>query len=582
MKKIAFFFSFASLIMIFGSCKSDQTSQSDFDISIRMNNLPQKLNPLVGTPTTESTEINALIFLPLADYDPITYEMSPLLIKELSQGQKINEGPFAGGIKYEYEILPDAVWDDGTQITAEDYMFTIKIAKNPNVDASAWRGILKDISEVTIDENNPKKFTVTIGKYFHLAREVSCTFEILPKHIYDPNGVLDGYDLSLLNDVEKLDEFMKVDSTLAKFAQSFNSKDFTQDIVSGSGPYAIKSWEADQYIVLQKKANYWGNKYKDRTQLLNNPTTITYRGVKDENAALTLLKDGSIDLMNVKDATSFDNLKSIPGFDSLFALKTSPLLRYYYVSLNNRIPELEDKDVRKAIAYLFDVENIIETLENGYAERQIGAIMPNSPFYDSSLKPIPFDPKKAIEILESEGWKDSNGNGIRDKMVNNKLVEMEIDYLASTSPLGQKVGLLFQDNAKQAGVKVVLNIQEGAQLSASMSNHEFESAASAAGLSLAPYDPYQRWHSANSSVGGGNFFGYVNEANDSLIQKIRETEDFDERKKAYFEFQELMYDEQPVVFLYSPVQKFVLSKKYVGLFSVKRPGYYIGAFNLND
>jgi peptide/nickel transport system substrate-binding protein len=140
--------------------------------------------------------------------------------------------------------------------------------------------------------------------------------------------------------------------------------------------------------------------------------------------------------------------------------------------------------------------------------------------------------------------------------------------------------LLFQDNAKKAGVDIKMEIKEGRNLLDAIYNHDYESSASAAGFSLAPYDPYQRWHSDNSTVKKGNVAGYVNERNDELIATIRTTKDPVERKKAYMEFQELMYEEQPVIFLYSPAQKFVLNKKYTGLFSMKRPGYFVGSFEL--
>ena len=114
----------------------------------------------------------------------------------------------------------------------------------------------------------------------------------------------------------------------------------------------------------------------------------------------------------------------------------------------------------------------------------------------------------------------------------------------------------------------------------SLYGHDFEASASATGLSLAPYDPYQSWHSDNAILGKGNIFGYVNQRNDDLIGQIRDIEDEAGRMQAYKEFQELMYDEQPVIYLYSPVQKFVLNKRFKGLFSDKRPGYFVGSFEL--
>jgi len=340
----------------------------------------------------------------------------------------------------------------------------------------------------------------------------------------------------------------------------------------------LKAWELDQYIVLERKDNYWGDNYPDRKLLANNPKEVTFRIISEENAAATLLKDGSLDLMLVKDATVFNNLKDSENFDSMFTLATPALSRFYYIGLNNRKPELADKDVRRALAHLIDVDNIIENLESGYGSRQVGTIMPSSGFYDTSLKPIKYDPEEAKAILDSEGWKDTNNNGIRDKMIDGKLEELEIDYLASQRPLGQKVGLLFQDKAKEAGIKINMVIKEGRKMMESIYALDYEASASAVGPSLAPYDPYQRWHSDNSVSKKGNVAGYTNARNDELIEKIRSTNNLEERRSAYLEFQQLMYVEQPVIFLYSPTQKFVINKKYKGLFSTKRPGYFVGSF----
>jgi peptide/nickel transport system substrate-binding protein len=567
------------LLVVISACSPDNNEIEDFSLNIRLPSDPARLNPMVGNPSFETTTLNSLLFLPLAHYDPISYELSPIMITALKPGEKIEEGEYAGGIKYEYEIVPEAVWDDGKPVTGEDYLFTLKVAKHPLTDAAAWRGILQDIKKVEIDKQNPKKFTVTIGQYFHLAREASCTFDLYPKHIYDPEGIMDKYELALFNDAEELGLLVLNDSLLIQFANDFNGPKYAQEIVSGSGSYLLKNWEVDQFIAMERKVNYWGEKYPERLLLANKPKELIFRIIADENAAITLLKDGSIDLINVKDANAFDNLKASENFEQNYSISTPPLLRYYYIGLNNRVPELNDKDVRRAIAHLIDVDNIIKTLENGYATRQVGAIVPSSPFFNKALEEIDFDPEKAITILDAEGWKDTDNDGVRDKTIRGNKIDMEITYLASQSPLGQKVGLLFQDAAKEAGVKVSMEIKEGRQMSQALYAHDFEASASATGLSLAPYDPYQRWHSDNSAT-KGNVFGYVNDENDALIEKIRTTEDFESRKEAYLEFQELMYEEQPAVFLYSPTQKFVLNNKYKGVFSSKRPGFVPGAFEL--
>ena len=571
---------FFSLILFFSCTPDANVENEDFNINIRLSTDPNGVNPMIGNPTVQKTEIITNLYLPLAHYDPITYDLSPVMIKELKPGIQITEGEYAGGKIFEYEILEDATWDDGTPITGEDYLFTLKAAKNPEVDAAAWRGILQHVVEVDVNATNPKKFTVTTGTFYHLAREASCTFEILPKHIYDPAGIMDKIDLATLNNEELLNEMMLKDSSFSNFAKEINSIKYTQQVISGSGPYTLKNYEVDQYIVLERKSNYWGDNYPERTLLSNNPKEITFRIIADESAAVTLLKDGSIDLINLSTATAFDNLKNNASLDSLLSYHNPALNIYYYISLNNRVPELQDKDVRRAVAHLFDVDNMIKTLENGYGTRQVGPLMPSSQFFNHNLKPIAYDPAKAVAILEEEGWLDSDGDGTRDKIIDGKKIDLAIDYVASQSKLGQNVGLMAQENAKQAGVKINMLIKDRSKVSEALYSHNFEASPSLTRLSLAPYDPYQRWHSDNSVQRKGNLTGYVNEVNDELIDKVRDTEEVKERTAAYMEFQELIYDEQPAVFLYSPVQKIVLNKKFKGLFTSKRPGYIVGSFEL--
>ncbi len=568
-----YFISLSSLLFLLLSCGPEaEPVQEDFNVNIRMKSDPGRLNPMVGTATIQSTAINGLLFLTLAHYDPISFELSPVLVKEVPEAEVAEDG----SISYSYEIVEEAVWDDGTPVTGEDYLFTLKLALNPSVDAPSWRGILSSVRSVEVDSENPKKFKVVLSEYFHIAKEAFCTFEIFPKHIYDAGEVMNEYELL---EILESDES---DSTLVGFAKEFNSIKFTQETVSGCGPYRLKAWEIDQYVVLEKKEDYWGQKYPERTLLHNNPKEVTFRMITDENAALTLLKDGSLDLMLVTDATAFDNLKEGEGFSDQFNVNTPSMSRFYYIGLNNRRPELSDKDVRRALAHLVDVDNIIETLDNGYGKRMVGPMFANSPVFENSLELIDYNPEKAIEILESKGWKDTNKDGTRDKMIGGERVELVVDYLASQSPLGQKVGLLFQDNAEQAGVKIDMEIKEGRAMTNSIYSHDYESSASAAGLSLAPYDPYQRWHSDNSVPRKGNVAGYVNDRNDELIETIRTTKDAAERVEAYKEFQKLIYQEQPVIFLYSPTQKFVLNKKFDGLFSEKRPGYFVGSFKRSE
>ncbi|MBK6563731.1 MAG: hypothetical protein IPG18_00705 [Saprospiraceae bacterium] len=118
---------------------------------------PERLHPLIF-PNPLAREIYQYIFLPLADFNRETLELEPLLIKELPEKQIITEGPYSGGVRFDIEILPEAVWENGSPITAKDYIFTLKAIRLPLNNTSRYRDVLQNIVAVEMDKNNEKSF----------------------------------------------------------------------------------------------------------------------------------------------------------------------------------------------------------------------------------------------------------------------------------------------------------------------------------------------------------------------------------------------------------------------------------------
>lgn len=158
---------------------------------------------------------------------------------------------------------------------------------------------------------------------------------------------------------------------------------------------------------------------------------------------------------------------------------------------------------------------------------------------------------------------------------------MKLDFLITGSQLSKNIAILFQESAKKVGVEINIVTKKNALMQKeNMSNFNFDMAALANSLDAAPDDPYSRWHSDNAIPGKRNQVGYVNKASDKLIESIRSTRDLDERKKYYLELQELMYDDQPAIFLYSPLQKIMITNRLNATTTTKRPGYLANTFTL--
>jgi peptide/nickel transport system substrate-binding protein len=121
------------------------------------------------------------------------------------------------------------------------------------------------------------------------------------------------------------------------------------------------------------------------------------------------------------------------------------------MNMNN--PKLKDVRVRKALAYLTDVDQIIAKLCMGLAVKIAGPVNPYKDICNHNLKPNAYDPKKAEELLTEAGWVDSDGDGVRDKVLDGVKTKLEINLMIPAgAPLYEKMALLFQESCKKAGV----------------------------------------------------------------------------------------------------------------------------------
>ena len=154
------------------------------------------------------------IHIPLADFDPATLELTPLLIKSIPQEIPIDTGYYKGGISFNIEILEEARWDDGSPITGQDYLFTIKAINLPLTNAGKYREFAQHIKKIVIDQSNPKKFKVIFSEDYLLALESAVNFEVYPKYFYDSINALNNYELSDFD--EKNEDKISKDSVSAQ------------------------------------------------------------------------------------------------------------------------------------------------------------------------------------------------------------------------------------------------------------------------------------------------------------------------------------------------------------------------------
>lgn len=394
-----------------------------------------------------------------------------------------------------------------------------------------------------------------------------------------------AYSLSQIKNTAFTDSLQSNDPAFAKFAEDLSSVRFSREMVQGAGPYDLVTWEAGQYIILERKDNYWGKTYADCSFLKANTQQIIFQIMEDDATAVTQLKNDQLDIVSLSSAQYqiFDDLKNDETFSQRYNFYTPDIFQFYYLPMNNQDPRLADKVVRKALNYLTDVDRMVDQIEGGYARKINSIIHPSKVEYNHALPDIPFDVGQALAMLEEAGWTDTDGDGVRDKVINGRKEQLAFRIFITGSNLSQSIAALLQEESKKAGINIIIiNKQYRQTKEENLDTGDFELTTLRVRQSPAKADPYPYWHSSSIGLGGQNISRYGNPAADQLIETIRTTLDNDERMQAYQDLQQVFYDDYPVILLYAPVERYVVSNKFEPVISSKKPGYFANAFRLKS
>ncbi|MGH1338018.1 MAG: ABC transporter substrate-binding protein [Aureispira sp.] len=586
-----------SLLLVVTACNSDAPTNADPSVKQTENtdknnraelviheiDDPDGMNPIISN-AANSLYMHNNLFSKLLVYDLQTLKLTPQLALALPETKVLEEGPYAGGMSLTYEIHPEAKWDNGEPITAADYVFTVKAIKNPKVLSAQLRPYFDFLGAIEIDPENDRKFTVYSKERYFRAEESSGqeTF-VLPEYHYDPEGLMQEYTIEQLSDPANEEELMR-DPTIARFAQSFNSPEYNRDpeMVVGSGPYKFTEWSVRQRVVLERKSDWWGDKVKGRSTLEAFPPKIIYRVISDMTAAITSAKDDQIDVIRTIPPTKFIELKEDSKFSSSFDLSTPDQFAYHYIGFNLKRPQFKDKRVRRAIAHLIDRDEMIGVIFEGMAIKTNGPINPTKPYYNKNLKDIDYNPEKAAELLKAAGWSDSDGDNILDKMIDGKKVTMKIKFKYNQGNTVRKaIGQILEDEAARVGIEVNLEAVEFAKLLSDADERNFDMLALAWVKTPGLDDMKQVWHSEADRQGGSNRVGFGTSECDQLIDEIRVTLDKERQKELYLRVQEIIYEEQPYIFLFVPAERIAINNRFDGTeVSPQRPGYREASFKL--
>ncbi len=571
------FFAFG---LILNSCKGKKTGPGG-TLNIHQSADADMINP-INTSSSDGRIISNLIFQSLNGTEPTgEYKVTPVLLKENAKITEITDGEWKGGMKLEYEIRDLAKWDNGTPITGHDYAFTMKCILNPKTKCEPLKGYYEWLGDIVIDSTNPKKFTVYSNKKYFMIEEFAGGY-VLPEYNYDPTKIMRKFSIRDMNTNAKRNA-LKTNNDIVAFATEFNSEKFMREskYIVGSGPYVLENWTTGQEIVLKRKDSWWGDNYKDIRDFYAFPKRIKIKIITDQNTSMTALKDNQLDAFPAIPVKDYKELEKNNSFLKNYNLSKVDRFAYTYIGMNTRRDKFKDVNVRKAIAHAINRNKINELIGGGELVKTESFAHPTQSMYNKDLKEYEFDLTKAGALLDAAGWKDSDGNGVRDKVMNGRKTPLEIDFKFVKSETTKNTALIIQEDMKKLGIQLNLLEKEWTVLLQEQDKLDFDMFY--AGLTITPTgsDPKQGWHTSSAIPGGTNMSGWGSIETDKLIEQLGADLNRENRFKIYQILQQKIHDDVPVVFMFSPKNRIATNKKVSVENIMISPGFLFNEFKIS-
>lgn len=446
--------------------------------------------------------------------------------------------------RYVFTLKDGVKWQDGTPITSEDIEFTFEVLmdktypgsfERDNFDMVGWREY-RDLESDHIEGFkviNDKSFSIKFNsidakKYYYFDK-----IKPLAKHVYGVNYV----------------------QGKAEELEAFNKTPF------GNGPYKFKEYIDGEEIRLVANENY----YKGKPKIEN----IIYR-ITGEINQISLIENGDIDIIRKTILPTEENIKLINDIGFVNAMITD-CLGYGYIAINHREKIMQDKNLRKALAYGLNREDIVKLAFGDYGNVIDIPQNTKSYFYpeDEDFTHYDFNPEKAKELLEESGWVVGS-NGIREK--DGK--KLSLKFLTSTTNEINDVFIpIMIKNYNDIGIEVIVEQMEHKTLLQKQKDAMNGDFSYHLALMFTPFSNSDPDASSRFSTNGNaNRFSYSNPKVDQLLSDALMEFDNEKRKEIYGEFYQEVSDDLPYIFLFERKSVDVYTSKVKGIsnFSLNR------------
>jgi peptide/nickel transport system substrate-binding protein len=326
------------------------------------------------------------------------------------------------GLTYTFKLKPGMKFASGNPITAEDVAWSferaVKLDKSPAFILSQF-GLTGDNVAEKAKAADDTTFVFTVDKAYAPSFVLNCLSATVAS-VVDKKAVLEH-----VKPVTPSDDY--------KFDNDFGN-DWLKTNSAGSGAYKLREWRANEAVVMERNDNYHGEKAK--------LARVIYRHMKESSGQRLALEAGDIDVARNLEPNDLDAVAKNTDLKTTSAPKGT----VYYISLNQKNPNLAKPEVRQAFKYLVDYDAIGSTLIKGIGEIH-QSFLPKGDLGAVDENPFKFDVAKAKELLEKAGLKDGFN------------VTMDVRNTQPVTGIAESI----QQTVGQAGIKLEIIPGDGKQ-----------------------------------------------------------------------------------------------------------------------
>lgn len=545
-------------------CKSDHTINYNLPLATKpvvgdavithLQAEPISLNP-TNWRDADANFILEQLFFPLLYKNPEA-PTSYLPLLALNAPKVTNNG-----LSYTFQLNPKAQWDAQHPITAEDFAFTIKALLNPYVDCPITRSYVDNIVDVEI--HTIHEFTVRLKGPYMLAEAILCEdIRPLPRHLLDPDNLLAKYSVHNLA-TTPVEVLKKSYPNLEKFAKFYNQINRQPNYLIGSGPYLLKEWKAQELIVLERKKDYWAETLDSLRGFQAYPKQLIFKVLPDFKSVYIALRNQTLDIVRNLPQAEFKAAQIDERITEHYHFYNPQMFACHFIGINNkpnskRIPFFTDSLVRIAFNYLIDKNQIFQAIYHKQATpiQHFLSLYTTNDTFKNNYK---YNIATADSLLRVAGWFDSDNDGLKDKVINGKKVQFEVEFAYNAGNDNRKnTGLILQAAAQKVGIKIDVVAYDWAVYNEKQQARDYDLFFGGWLLNNSHPDPKPLWHTQAAA----NVLGFGNTKTDSLIDSIRTCLVPKQRLAMYLRLAKMVHAQSPCIFLFAPHASLVIHKRF--------------------